>query len=190
MTRDERRRIISELNGRTQMEAFEAAKLFLHDSDVRLERSLIATLRCGRRPLNRTAAAYAMQWVSTTRPIEALERSVANNSENPRVRGQAAEALIHNHRRWSHGVLLRAVRDPSREVRFWCAFALGQMAELKAIPALKHLVETDKRVVRGYWSVAKEAADALKHIQSESKCVRRKNGCTFCIRRSKQNRRG
>jgi len=190
MTRDERRRIISELNGRTQMEAFEAAKVIERASDLSLEQALIATLRRGRRPLNRTAAAYAMQGVRTIRTIEALERALADRSEHPRVRGQAAEALIHNHRKRSHDVLLKGLVDPSREVRFWCAFALGQMAEGRAIPALEQLAATDKRIVRGFWSVAKEAIEALKKIQGETRFMHRKHGCAFCISRSKRNRRG
>ena len=190
MTRKERLRIVAQLNGRTQLVAFEAAKTVLRDSDLTLQRPLIATLRSGRRSLNRTAAAYAMQWIGTTKAIEALERSVGNTSEHPRVRGQAAEALAHNHRRRSHNVLLRAIGDSSREVRFWCAFALGQMAEQKAIPALKRLASTDTRIVKGFWSVAKEAADALKNIQREKRSFRRKGVCAFCVSSSKRHLRG
>jgi HEAT repeat protein len=97
------------------------------------------------------------------------------------VRGEAAEALAHGHRKKSHEILMKGLRDPSKDVRFWCAFSLGEMAEERAIPTLKRLIATDRRVVKGFHSVGKEAEDALKNIQSEKASPRRKVGCVFCI---------
>jgi hypothetical protein len=111
MTDEQRQAIISRLNGRNQVGAFEAAKAVWEDSDRRLERHLILTLKNGRRPFNRAAAAYAMQMVTTPRTIRALESVVKNKSERPRVRGEAAEALAHCHRRKSHDVLLRGLSE-------------------------------------------------------------------------------
>jgi HEAT repeat protein len=184
MTPDQRQRTISSLNGRTQTDAFEAAKAIWQDPDRRLERRLLATLRSGRRPFNRAAAAFAMQILKTPRTIRALERTVKSSSENPRVRGEAAEALAHGHRRRSHDVLLKYVKDRSKEVRFWCAFALGEMADKRAIPSLELIAGTDKRVVRGFHSVAREARDALHNIESGNLGHRRNNGCVFCVRRA------
>jgi HEAT repeat protein len=191
MTDEQRRQIISRLNGRSQVDAFEAAKAAWDDAanaalsrkptNKQLERSLIQTLKHGRRPFNRAAAAYAMQLVSSLRAIRALETVVKNKSERPRVRGEAAEVLTHRHRRKSHDVLLAAVGDSSKELRFWCAFALGEMAEKRAVSALEGLVATDKRVVQGWHSVAKEAADALKNIKAARKDWRR-GRCAYCIR--------
>jgi HEAT repeat protein len=191
MTDEQRRRIVSRLNGRRQVAAFEAAKAAWDDAanavsageakDKQLERSLILTLTNGRRPFNRAAAAYAMQLLSSPRAMRALETVVKNKSEHPRVRGEAAEALAHRHRRKSHNVLLTALGDSSKEVRFWCAFALGEMAEKRAVAPLKSLAGTDNRVVRGWHSVAKEAADALKNIAAARKDWRR-GRCVFCVR--------
>ena len=128
MTPEQRQQIISRLNGRNQVDAFEAAKAVWEDSDKQLERSLIRTLKSGRSPFNRAAAAWAMQAVTTPQTIRALENAVKNKRENPRVRGEAAEALAHCHRRKSHDMLLAGLRDSSKDVRFWCAFALGEMA--------------------------------------------------------------
>jgi HEAT repeat protein len=191
MTDEQRRQIISRLNGRSQVDAFEAAKAAWDDAantlmagkaaNTQLERSLIQTLQRGRRPFNRAAAAHAMQLVSSPRAIRALEKVVKNNSERPRVRGEAAEALAHRHRRKSHDVLLAALGDSSKEVRFWCAFALGEMAEKRAVSALEGLVANDKRVVRGWHSVAKEAADALKNVKAARNDWRR-GRCVYCVR--------
>jgi len=140
MTEGEKSRILAGLNGRTQMDAFEAAKAIWENPDPSLERTLISTLKSGRRPLNRAAAAFAMQILKTPKVVRALERSVEDKSEHPRVRSEAAEALAHGHRKNSHNVLLKGLGDPSKDVRFWCAFALGEMAEHRAITPLKRLV--------------------------------------------------
>ena len=182
MTAEQREKIASRLNGRDEVDAFEAAKAIWKDSDKRLERALILTLKNGRKPFNRVAAAFAMQIVSTPRTVRALERAVKNQSERPRVRGEAAESLAHCHRKESHRVLLAGLKDPSKDVRFWCAFALGEMAEERAIPSLKRLIASDRRIVKGFYSVAKEATDAMGKIQSVSVAHRRKDRCVFCMR--------
>ena len=187
VTQEQRRRVIAGLNGRSQVEAFEAAKLVWKDSDVELECPLIVALKNGRRPFNRSAAAYAMQVVGTTKVVAALERVVNNKSEHQRVRGDAAEALAHNHRRRSHDVLLKNLSDPNKHVRFWCAFALGQMAEQRAIPVLEQLASTDARMIKGFHSVAKEAADALDNIKTELSGHRRRGGCIFCMDRPRRS---
>jgi len=183
MTVEQRRQIVSRLNGRSQLDAFEAAKAVWEDSDKRLERSLILTLKNGRRSFNRAAAAFAMQMVTTPRTIRALESAVKNKSERPRVRGESAEALAHCHRRKSHDAVLAGLGDSSKDVRFWCAFALGEMAEERALLSLRRLAATDRRIVRGFHSVAKEATDAIENIQKGNVGHRGKRGCIFCVRR-------
>jgi len=194
MTDEQRLQIVSRLNGRNQVDAFEAAKAIWEDTgrrvqtfgghaDKQLERRLIATLKRGRSAFNRAAAAFAMQMVSTPKTVRALESAVKNKSERPRVRGEAAEALAHCHRTKSHDVLLAGLDDSSKDVRFWCAFSLGQMAEKRALPSLKRLAVTDRRMVRGFHSVAKEAADAIENIQKGNVGHSRKRGCIFCVRR-------
>jgi len=192
MTDQQIQRIVSRLNGLDEVDAFEAAKAIGEDTfvrvkagstaDKRLERPLIATLKEGRRTFNRAAAAFAIQMVSTPKTVRALESVVKNKSERPRVRGAAAEALAHCHRRESHAVLLAGLNDSSKDVRFWSAFSLGEMAETRAIPSLKLLAATDRRVVKGLHSVAKEAADAIENIQKGNVGHRRKHGCIFCVR--------
>jgi hypothetical protein len=194
MTNEQIEQIVSRLNGSDQVDAFEAAKAIWEDTgrrvksyggraEQRFERPLIATLKKGRRAFNRAAAAYAMQMVSTPRTVRALESAVKNKSERPRVRGEAAEALAHCHRTKSHDVLLAGLNDSSKDVRFWCAFSLGEMAEKRALPSLKRLAATDRTVVKGFHSVAKEAADAIENIQKGNIGHRRRHGCIFCVRR-------
>jgi HEAT repeat protein len=164
------------LNGRTRFDAFEAAKQVWSIDGNAVVKELIRTLHAGRRVFNRCAAAYAMQAVSSVSAINALERTVRDKSENSDVRGHAAESLAHHHRRSTHNVLIRALQDPSKDVRFWCAFALGQMQEKRAVPVLQLLL-TDERVVRGFHSVAEEAADAISDIEQREP----KRRCPYCI---------
>ena len=171
---------VAALNARSQIRAFEAARLLYSKADQHLEKELISLLRDGRRPCNRAAAAFVMQVVTTPKVIAALERCLTDTTESPKVRGEAAEALAHNHRMKSHDVLLRSLTDSSKDVRFWCAFALGQMAESRAIPVLVRLAATDRRTVRGFHSVSEEAKDAIRNIEVENKAHRKKNGCVFC----------
>jgi HEAT repeat protein len=185
MTPADRKRLIRELNGRTRHIAIEAAKTICLDREwpPSLAAPVIRTLTHGRRALNRAAAAYVLETVTSNKAIIALERKVSDKSEHPSVRGAAAESLAHTHRRESHKVLLSGLNDPSKEVRFWCTFSLGEMGEERAIPLLEKLAATDKRIVRGFHSVAQEAEDSIKNIRGDSKQHRRKGGCIFCIKK-------
>jgi HEAT repeat protein len=129
--------------------AFGAARALRLRPDANLIPALIETLECGRTQINRAAAAYALAETPDARAIAALERAVANKSDDPKVRGYAAEALAHQHRRESHTVLLNNVTDRCEEVRFWCAFALGEMAKVDTLPLLKKLASDSARGVRG-----------------------------------------
>lgn len=172
---------LERLNGRSSVEAYEGAKEIVLKDDPRLVSSVVKTLLRGKRVFNRTAAAYALYLVHGKAAIPALERTVANRQEHPKVRGQAAESLAHNHRPESHRVLRENLNDVSKEVRFWCAYALAQMADEDALIPLKELAQSDHRPVRGFWSVSREAKAAICTIRKErKKRGRRRNACLFC----------
>ena len=175
---------LQRLNGRSSVEAYEGAKEIWRKDDPGTLRSVINTLLHGERVLNRAAAAYALNLTHGKAAIPALERTVGNKREHPKVRGQAAESLAHNHRPESHRILRENLSDVSKEVRFWCAYALAQMAEEDALRPLKELAESDHRVVRGFWSVSREANAAIRRIRKEIReCGRRRKPCLFCSKR-------
>ena len=176
MTRDQRREVLKRLNSISTFKANDAAREIANDPDPALIPHLIETLRRGKRVYNRIEAAYALQFLrGNAKTIIALERALSNKSESPKVRAFAAESLALNHRKRSHSVLLRNLRDPSSDVRFWCAYSLGEMHDRKALTSLRRLAETDHRVVKGWWKVSKEARDAIKNIEGN-----RKRKCLFC----------
>ena len=78
----------------------------------------------------------------------ALARSVGNKREHPKVRGRAAESLAYNHR--AKNILQANLNDPSKEVRFRCAYSPAQMAEEDALVPLRKLAEKDHRTVKGF----------------------------------------
>jgi hypothetical protein len=181
---------LERLNGTSAMAVFEAAKELWEKDDAGSVRGLIDTLRNGKRVLNRRAAAYALNLTRGKSAIRPLERAVGNKREHPKVRGQAAESLAHNHRPDSHRVLLENLADPSREVRFWCAYALWQMADRDALVSLRELAERDHRIVKGFWSVSKEAKDAIRSIREKMRNEKsRVQRCQFCTKAWKNKSR-
>jgi hypothetical protein len=50
-------------------------------------------------------------------------------------------------------------------VRFWAAYALGQLRERRAIAELSRLADSDHTVLSNWWSVRREALDAIMLIR-------------------------
>ena len=176
MTSTQRKSVLSRLGGRSAALANEAAHEVFADPDPALGPCLISILKRGSRVFNRVEAAYVLGIMEGEKRTLALERTLNDKNENLTVRSFAAESLVLGHRRNTHLVLLRNLEDPSKEIRFWCAYALGEIGEKKALPALKRLAENDHRIVKGWWAVSKEARNAIRAIQKNS---RRK--CAFCV---------
>jgi HEAT repeats len=174
--------LFARLNGRSEIDVFQAAKEMWERNDAETLRSVVSTLRDGKRVMNRTAAAYALNLMRGNAAIPALEDTLNARREHPRVRGQAAESLAHSHREKSHGVLLKNLGDSSKEVRFWCAYALAEMGDCDALTHLAKLVAKDRRIVKGLWSVSREAKWAIRKIQGEiqRRAKRRSTRCLYC----------
>lgn len=181
------RSLVERLNGRTSINVYEAAKAVCERDDPATLRSVINTLKKGKRVMNRAGAAYALHLMHGKAAASALEQSLDNQQEHPKVRGQAAESLAHNHREKSHHVLLSNLMDSSKEVRFWCAYTLAEMGESEALIPLRDLVKRDHRIVRGFWSVSREARASIRRIREEmSHRNGRRKRCLFCPRAPKK----
>lgn len=166
------RALLRVLEGTSRTDVWEASKELSSFSrrNNSLADALVKVLKTGRRPLNRAAAAYALGFLHNRRAITALERALADKAENASVRSDAAEALAYLSSNHSIPLLTRQLDDSSKDVRFWCAFALGVAGTLSrrraavALPALRRLTK-DHRVVKGFWPVAKEAEWAIASIE-------------------------
>lgn len=82
------------------------------------------------------------------------------------MRGFAAEALTGPGERRAVPGLIAALADSSAEVRFWAAFALGELADPAALSALQQLAQSDEATLPGWWSVSDEAAAAIERIRA------------------------
>jgi HEAT repeat protein len=102
---------------------------------------------------------------------EGLIRTLADAGEETEVRAHAAEALGHMADRLGDreadvlAALLQGLADTSAYVRFWSAFALGNLGDERAIPALERLAARDTQAVPGWWSIRKEALDSIEQIR-------------------------
>jgi len=178
------RSALERLNGRSSIDVYEAAKEIWEKDDPNTIQPLINILKHGKRVVNRTAAAYVLNLMHGKSAIPALEKSVGNKLEHPKVRGHAAESLATNHRKESHRILLQNLNDSSKEVRFWCAYSLAEMGDGDAIALLKNLAEKDHRIVKGFWSVSKEAKAAIRRIRTAIRG--RRKACLFCTKMTKR----
>ena len=77
----------------------------------------------------------------------------------------AAEALINLRGRGATDSLLKALGDQSAEVRFFAAFALGELRAREALGSLEEVARRDASVVRGFGSVAEQASKAIIQIR-------------------------
>lgn len=146
----------------------EAAKWLGNLRRKRTALPLVAIMLMAEDHEQRAAAAYALGWIGDKRAIDPLERVLSNEAEAPTVRGQAAEALAYLNARESVGTLMAGLGDPAAEVRFWCAFALGHLGDNSALPALHRLATSDGEVALGWWTVSREAKEAIEHIKART----------------------
>jgi len=114
----------------------------------------------------RVASAYALGLLRDKRAIEPLLRVLQNKAEQPKVRAQTAEALVwfNDRRKTVVDSLIVGLKDASVEVRFWSAFALGELKIKRAVNKLKQMAAEDAEVLPGWWSISREASNAIDRI--------------------------
>jgi HEAT repeat protein len=127
-------------------------------------------------PRVRAQAAWALGFhPDGAEAAEALLGTLADAEEETEVRAHAAEALGHMADRLGDreadvlAALLRGLTDTSAYVRFWSAFALGNLGDDRAIPALERLAARDTQSVPGWWSIRKEALDSIEQIRLQQR---------------------
>ncbi|MDP3505725.1 MAG: HEAT repeat domain-containing protein [Myxococcales bacterium] len=148
---------------------------------------LVELLGTERRPENRQAILYALAWHSDVSAVPGLwdrmVEIVADTTEHPKVRGQAAEVLAYAFLDQQPGtaaftaaveVLIEATKDPSPEVRYCAANTIGSSGYLPLRPHLEALLG-DRDPVEGWvGSVADEAERSMEWLVAMDE-QRRKN---------------
>ncbi len=144
---------------------------------ARSARALMEIALHAREPERREAAAYALGHVAAGSETQAVIKAlvkVLDNDPVPRVRGQAAESVTQllrlrrgKRRATAESALIQHLHDDAADVRFWCAYAVGELRSTAAIPSLRRLTR-DRTVVPRWWAVGTEARDALTVIRGGS----------------------
>lgn len=157
-------RALDDLHAGLRGEAARALGSLAHPAAVG---PLAHVLRADRDPTVRTAAASALGLIGDPATIDPLLAALDDVAEDPMVRGQAAESLTGPRDRRAIPSLIAGLADRSPEVRYWCAFAVGELGAAEALPALAHLAATDREVAGAHGSVADEARAAIALIRGD-----------------------
>ena len=120
--------------------------------------------------------AYTIGCLGDPVACELLLGMLEDNREQVKVRSQAAEALGYillkigkktNLYRRSLKTLIGMLGDSHAEIRFWTAFALGNIKAKSAVKRLDGLAKCDRAMCPGFWRVSVEAADAIRVIKGQ-----------------------
>lgn len=149
----------------------EAAKALADVEDREVTGALAAVLRLSVDQDARKWAAYTLGFRGDERAKPVLIAALRDRTNSIDIRCHAAEALGHllecrRGQREARAALREALTEKPADLRFWSAFALGNIGTRADIPPLQALAAGDYRVVPNWWSVSKEAADAIARIQS------------------------
>jgi HEAT repeat protein len=117
----------------------------------------------------RAAAAYALGLLCDARSTAPLLNALSDTGLAPKVRGHAAEALGYLRDAAAVDALVAALRDAHAEVRYWAAFALGEIGDRRALPELRRLAATDQARLHGGETVSHAAEEAAESISAGEK---------------------
>ena len=146
--------------------AFDAAKVLAATGSRRVTRRLLAVARLSPDHRIRQAAIWALSLLHDKRSTQTLISILRNSKEPPSVRAEAAHALAG--RKSALPALVESSRDPSADVRFSVAYALGESGDHRALPALIALSRDTEAPVGGR-PICDEAGEAIETIRSVSK---------------------
>jgi HEAT repeat protein len=157
-------------------DAVEAAKALFDVAPRRQLPALEALVTESPKPFVRAFAIYAISWRNVAAAGDVLLRALAD--PDAIVRDHAAEAMGmldgYTDRRRFVKPLLAAFDDPSSEVRYSIAYALGTLGDPRALPKLEAVAADDFAQTRYLTqsgkpsTVADEARWAIDHIREHS----------------------
>jgi HEAT repeat protein len=143
----------------------EAARALGTLGDARTALNLIGALERDSSADVRFYSIYALGLLQSDSAIAPILGVLDDEKEDPKVRGMAAETLSFFRSERTVESLMACLSDPQVEVRYWAAFALGELGARKALPALMRLARTDQSSLPDGRSVSNEAAEAIDKIE-------------------------
>ena len=114
-------------------------------------------------------AIYALGLLADEAALIPILETLLDSSEAPKVRGIAAETLSVFPGQRTIEALKVCLSDPQVEVRYWSAFALGELGVESALPELRRLASIDESSLPDGSSIKEEAADAINKINDRAK---------------------
>jgi HEAT repeat protein len=113
----------------------------------------------------RACCASALGWFEALDVEAALRAAVDDGAQPPKVRAHAAEALANFTTEEVTKTLIGALTATEAELRYWAAFALGQIGAEEALPHLRQVCARDEGELPSGDRVSEEAADAIREIE-------------------------
>lgn len=143
----------------------EAARSLGTIASVHTAPVLIETLKQDLSAEVRLYAIYALGLIGNESAVAPILETLLDANEEPEVRGMAAETLSVFLGQQVVETLITCLSDTEAEVRYWSAFALGELGAKQALPELSRLMGNDESCLPDGSSVKDEAADAIKKIK-------------------------
>ena len=166
-----RRRLVRALSSHADDRRWKAATALARVDDPGTLRRVERLLESRAEDHGRAAAAYVLGFSGSSDAAAVLARRLADTDESTMVRAHAAEALGHllQHQPVLAEIrtaIVRCLRDPEPDVRFWSAFAAGVLSLQESRPQLERLKD-DAAAIDGWWTVGQEAGWALRCLDGE-----------------------
>lgn len=119
-------------------------------------------------PHVRNVAALTLGTIGGEAALTALLACIDDPRQLDAVRGCAMEALncFPNHP-VALATVLAGLNHPLGELRFWAAYALGEIGSLEHIPALEALLD-DPAEIPNWWTVGQEVAETIAHLRERA----------------------
>jgi HEAT repeat protein len=170
-----RTRALAQIQKDDEVARVEAAKMLSSDpaSFVPLRKLLKVTTQWEMR----LSIVFALSWQRDMRSWAIFIKILGDENESPAVRAQAAEGLAYCFYRKRRGtssfqsaieLLEAALADPSPDVRYYAAFALGAAGEQGAVLALRRTAKDRSTSKNFVGTVGDEARDAITQIMSRN----------------------
>jgi HEAT repeat protein len=116
----------------------------------------------------RMAVVNALGRIGDARAATVLRGVLNDMKEKPKLRGMAAEALGSLRDAANGDDLVGHLQDRSPHVRFFSAFALGELCDRRALRALRRAAREDRGRVANYGTVRQAALRAIEQIELTS----------------------
>ncbi|WP_226993993.1 HEAT repeat domain-containing protein [Myxococcus hansupus] len=168
---EQREAALQALVGSNPTAIIQAANLLSGDSTTTPR--LLELLEVESRPASRQGILFALSWHGDVSLWGLMLRILADVQEAPVVRGQAAEGVAYlfykvqpetEEFELAARTLLKALEDPSLEVRYGVIFALGASRHLSFLPVLEALIEDPTPVPGWNDTIGRKAADAIESL--------------------------